>query len=362
MKYILSLDGGGIRGVFALEILQRMEDLLREEYDRKDLVLSDHFDMFAGTSTGAIIAAALCWGKSVEEILELYVRFGSTMFTPVPWYKPHKKFLVSRYEVKPLSNFLRKMFSENEDGVEPSLLDSKKLKKSLLVVVRNHSTGSAWPLTNNPGAIYNNPLNLDCNMKVPLWKVVRASTAAPIYFDPEEITLGDKPHVFVDGAITPYNNPALIAALSATLPCYNMNWEQGPDALRIVSVGTMRFSSALPEKAQKLWLGYHAAKIPAALIDGVAWQQDFMCRCLGKCLFGEPLDSEIGDLVGGASPAAPWFSYVRYNRSYKAEALRELNRHDPHVSQLDAVKAIPRLQELGMAYAAEHVKIEHLVP
>ena len=53
MKRILSLDGGGIRGVFSLEILLHMQQMLRDRYGRTDLVLADHFDMFAGTSTQA---------------------------------------------------------------------------------------------------------------------------------------------------------------------------------------------------------------------------------------------------------------------------------------------------------------------
>ena len=51
-----------------------------------------------------------------------------------------------------------------------------------MVVVRNHSTGSAWPLTNNPDANFNDPSRPDCNLNIPLWELVRASTAAPVYF------------------------------------------------------------------------------------------------------------------------------------------------------------------------------------
>lgn len=116
MKRILALDGGGIRGVFSLAVLRRMQELLREHYDKPDLVLADHYDLFAGTSTGAIIATCLCWGMTVEAILDLYVKFGGTMFTPVPWYRPFRKLLVSRYEAKPLSAFLQRLFSEDKEG------------------------------------------------------------------------------------------------------------------------------------------------------------------------------------------------------------------------------------------------------
>jgi hypothetical protein len=361
MKRILSLDGGGIRGVFSLEVLLFMQKLLREHYGKPDLVLADHFDFFSGTSTGAIIATCLCWGMSVEQILDLYVDYGRTMFQPVAWYRPFKKILVSRYEAKPLSNLLQRVFSEDGEGKIPALLGTKRLRKLLLVVIRNHSSGSAWPVTNNAMALFNSPSAHDCNLNIPLWKVVRASTAAPVYFDPEEITLGDQSHVFVDGSVTPYNNPTLIAALTAVLPCYRVEWTPGPENLRVVSVGTMRFPSGLPPNMRRLWIGYNASRIPMALIQGIAWEQDFLCRCLGECIYGEPLDSEIGDLVGVPLPGDRWFGYVRYNRSFKEKELNDLLRKNPKLAQLDAVRSIPLLRTLGQSYAHENVRLEHFM-
>jgi len=168
MKRILTLDGGGIRGVFSLEILLRMQELLRAQYGSPNMVLADHFDFFAGTSTGAIIATCLCWGMPVEEILELYVKYGKTMFRPVPWYRPLKKYLVSRYQARPLSELLQRTFSEDGNGQVPALLNTARLRKLLLVVVRNHTTGSAWPITNNLKAKFNNPALSDSNLKIPL--------------------------------------------------------------------------------------------------------------------------------------------------------------------------------------------------
>jgi hypothetical protein len=361
MKRILSLDGGGIRGVFSLEVLLSMQTLLREHYGKPDLVLADHFDFFSGTSTGAIIATCLCWGMSVERILDLYVDYGRTMFQPVAWYRPFRKMLVSRYEAKPLSDLLQRVFSEDGEGKIPALLGTERLKKLLLVVIRNHSSGSAWPVTNNALALFNSATASDCNLNIPLWKVVRASTAAPVYFDPEEITLGDQSHVFVDGSVTPYNNPALIAALTAVLPCYRVEWTPGPENLRVVSVGTMRFPSRLPPNMRRLWIGYNASRIPMALIQGIAWEQDFLCRCLGQCIYGEPLDSEIGDLVGVPLPGDRWFGYVRYNRSFKEKELNDLLIKNPKLAQLDAVQSIPLLRTLGKSYAHENVKLEHFV-
>jgi uncharacterized protein len=247
------------------------------------------------------------------------------------------------------------------------LLGTEKLRapngdlKLLLIVVRNHSTGSAWPLTNNPEAKHNRLDDPQCNLQIPLYKLVRASTAAPVYFDPERIQLGPEEYVFVDGSITPYNNPALIAALTAVLPCYALGWETGPDKIRLVSLGTMRFPSGLPPQARHLWVGYNAARIPAALIQGAASEQDYLCRVLGECIYGEPIDGEVGSLVNAPLPGQRWFSYVRYNRSYKAEEVESLLREHPELARLDAVRAIPLLEKVGEEYARQHVALEHLI-
>jgi hypothetical protein len=362
MKRILSLDGGGIRGVFTLEILMRMQEMLREHSGNPNLVLADYFDFFAGTSTGAIIATCLSWGLNVESVSELYDKHGKAMFQPVSWRHPFRKIFVSKYDAKPLTGILQKVFSEDGNGKVPALLSSKRLKTLLLVVVRNQTTGSAWPMTNNPNAMYNDPSLADCNLNVPLWKIVRASTAAPVYFDPEEIVLGGRKFIFVDGALTPYNNPAAIAAMTAILPSYRIQWEHGPDKIRLISVGTIRVTSAaFGMQASKMWLGYHLPRIPAALIQGIALEQDFICRCLGQCLFGEDIDSEIGNLVGLPSPEKKWFSYVRYNRSYLGKEAEQILANEAEIAKLDAVQAIPLLRKVGRQYALENTKLEHLI-
>jgi len=174
--------------------------------------------------------------------------------------------------------------------------------------------------------------------------------------------LAGERHVFVDGAITPYNNPALIAALTAVLPCYRLTWETGPDKIRLISVGTLRFSTAAKKmRVDQMWVGYHATQVPAALMQGISMEQDYLCRCLGQCIHGEDLDSEIGNLQRAPLPGRSWFSYVRYNKSYMGKAAEELLQKTPQLAELDAVAAMPALREIGRAYAQEHVRIEHLI-
>ena len=90
-KRILALDGGGIRGVLTLEFLLELEKQLREKLQRgEDFVLSDYFDLIAGTSTGAIIATALALGMSVEDVRRFYLECGREIFTKshfLKWFK-----------------------------------------------------------------------------------------------------------------------------------------------------------------------------------------------------------------------------------------------------------------------------------
>ena len=80
-RKLLALDGGGIHGLITIEILARIESLLRTELGRDDrFVLADYFDYIAGTSTGAIIATGLSMGMSVKRLLRFYVEHGAEMF------------------------------------------------------------------------------------------------------------------------------------------------------------------------------------------------------------------------------------------------------------------------------------------
>jgi uncharacterized protein len=357
MKQILTCDGGGIRGVFSLLVIQRIETLLREHYGRPDLVLADHYDFFAGTSTGAIIAACLCMGMSTEQILDFYIQGGRKMFSESSF---GKRFTLARYDSHPLTEQLKEIFCE-DDGT-PCLLSSTKLRKLLLVVTRNATTGSPWPVTNNPLASFNETSLPDCNLNIPLWQLVRASTAAPTYFPAETISLGDQVFVFVDGGVTAYNNPALIAAQMAILPSYRIGWPVGPEKIRLISVGTLRFASAAAKKSAQQLGWYHAAKhVPRALMDTSSMQQDFVCRTMGKCLYGAVMDSELGDMCQ-EDGLPKMFSYVRYNQAYRTKDILDLEaKYGNRVTNLDSVASIPALIEIGHEYAQSHVSLEHLI-
>jgi patatin-like phospholipase/acyl hydrolase len=175
-RKLLALDGGGIRGILTLEVLRRIEELLAEATGQgAKFRLCQFFDYIGGTSTGAIIAAGLARGMSVTELLAFYQKTGPAMFD--------KAFLLNRlkydYNSAPLAAELQKAFGKDTD------LRPQHLQSLLLVVTRNVSTDSPWPISSNPLAKYNLPNRSDCNLQIPLWQLVRASTAAPTYFAPE---------------------------------------------------------------------------------------------------------------------------------------------------------------------------------
>jgi uncharacterized protein len=358
-KKLLALDGGGIRGALSIEILAEIEAMLREARNAgKDFVLADYFDYMSGTSTGGVIAACLSWGMSVDKVRNFYEQNGRAMFD--------KAFLLKRFRYRYEDNALAELLKSelSEDDGTPALLGTHRLKTLFMLVMRNATTDSPWTVSNNPRAKYNDLARANCNLKIPLWQLVRASTAAPVYFPPEVVAIGEHRFTFVDGGITMYNNPAFQMFLMATLKPYNLCWPTGEDKMLIVSVGTGTSSDANADLAPTdMNLLYNAGKIPSALMYAALNEQDFLCRVFGRCRSGHALDREVGDLCDVQGPVEPkLFSYMRYNAELTLEGLAALGLSDiepENVQQLDSVEYVADLQRVGRAVGAEYVKIDH---
>jgi hypothetical protein len=333
----------------------RLQQLFREEYGQSDLVLAEVFDLFAGTSTGAIIATFLAWGAPVEQVQQLYSQRGKDIFVRQRWWQRLK----SKYRAENIAQIFKTYFCE--DDQTPASLGSAKLKKLLLVVMRNATTGSPWPVSSNPLARFNAAGLDDRNLDIPIWQLLRASTAAPGFFPPEVIRLGQHRFLFVDGGVTPYNNPALLAVLMATLPCYRINWPAGRERLHLISIGTGAQRTHLPPKlVKRIYLWDQLKFVIPALIGSVAVNQDMLCRILGDCLHGAQIDSEIGELdnLSLLSRAEQKFSYVRYNCLMdSSEVGVPLTDRD---LKLDNLTMTSRMQAIGQRYAEQQVRREHL--
>ena len=364
-RKLLALDGGGIRGVITLEILAALERKLADKTGQGNTFrLGDFFDYVAGTSTGAIIAAGLAMGMSTGELLDFYSDFGRQMF--------EKSFLLERlksfYKREPLAAKLQEIFHDGRG--QPATLESAPLKCLLLVVAHNVTTDSAWPISTNPKAKYNVPDRQDNNRKIPLWQLVRASTAAPVFFPPETLNWDpddpSKSFVFQDGGITPYNNPAFLLFRMATQPAYRLEWKTGEQNLLLVSVGTGMAPNVGGSEGKNILANLQG--LPGTLMYGVQVDQDVNCRTFGRCVHGSSIDREMGDLVltDEGTPAQEYgryFRYVRYNADLSPNGLAKLGidpKLAPAVQQMDAVAQIDNMRSVGRAVAQTEVSLGHL--
>jgi uncharacterized protein len=371
---LLALDGGGIRGLITIEILAHIEGVLRKKLvsegklkTGQDFVLADYFDYIAGTSTGAIIAACLSWGMPVERIRSFYLESGPRMFSKASLLDRLAKF---KYDSDELTGILKREFWDANLG-------TGKLKTLLMMVLSNATTDSPWTISNNPFAKYNDPSRPDCNLSLPLWQLIRASTAAPTYFPPETIQFGNlPPFVFKDGGMTMFNNPAFQLFMMATLGPYRLNWEAGEEKMLLVSVGTGAYPEVRPELAGGMENVLQLAQsIPSTLMYAALNEQDFLCRVFGKCLVGDNLDRERGSLVHNPSGhllgtlqhtrfplEKKLFTYLRYNVELTEQALKDLRLdhiNPKNIRSLDSVEHLDDLSLVGETVGRAKVMREH---
>jgi len=364
-KRILSLDGGGIRGVLTLEYLARIESMLaRRSPDPPSFRLADYFDLIGGTSTGSIIATGLALGFSVARLQELYGALATTIFE-----KPPYRFgvFVPKFARTPLVDALKKEFGEETLG-------SPRLRTGLMVMTKRLDTGSPWPLHNNPrGRYYNERAGGTgiANKHFPLWQVVRASTAAPHYFEPERLRVAVNDNAFVDGAfvdggVSPFNNPSLQLLMLATLKGYGFEWPTGRGALLCVSVGTGSGTPRMTaEQVEGMKALEQAARSLAALMaDCDALVQTTM-QWLGSTATPWTIDREIGDLRDDMPGGSKLLTYLRYNTVLEGPWLQKNLDLQVTEAQATALQAmddpsnVAELSRVGAQAAERQIKEEH---
>jgi len=360
-KRILSLDGGGVRGVATIAFLERLETQIAE-IEGRPTRLADWFDLIGGTSTGSIIAAALALGYRASEIHDFYQQlapriFKRSFFRLLGWH--------AKFDSKNLMQELATIIGDRT-------LDSAELFTGLCIVLKRMDTGSAWMVMNNPRSVYwETPADRSFigNRHLPIANLVRASTAAPSFFDPEliEIVANQPPGLFIDGGLTPHNNPALMMLMAALLPAYGLNWKLGPENLMIVSVGTGSFRETLnPLEAVRLSALSLAIKSLSAMVSESEQLVLTLMTFLGESPLEWPINSEIGDLGRVVAPTGNLFRFLRYDLKLEERWLaQKLGENLPadlieRLRQMDQPWGMSTLYELGRKAAALQIKREHL--
>lgn len=224
---ILSIDGGGIKGVFPALFLTLLEDELKNRPDGKSQIYQ-HFDLITGTSTGGIIAIALALGIPAKDIYQLYLDNAQKIFgSKRPFF--FGQIRNSAHERIFLENLVSEKFKEANNGVEPRLGDCKT---DVCVPIYDLIQGNPSVLKTK----YHPAFERDYH--IPAYQAAMATSAAPTYFDPytsHYIDLNGTKKDFVnkvDGGVMA-NNPTLVAVLEA-LKAFKVEMHQ----LEILSLGT----------------------------------------------------------------------------------------------------------------------------
>jgi uncharacterized protein len=361
-KRILALSGGGVRGIVSIAFLERLEKLI-EEVEGKPVLLADWFDLIGGTSTGAIIATALALGYRAVDIRKFYCELAPRIFRRSFWR-------VSTVQPKFDATLLLDEIKKVAGG---RTLDSEDLRTGLAIVTKRADTGSPWIIVNNPRSAYwETPKDGSFigNRHYSLVNLVRASTAAPHFFDPELIPIapGMPPGLFVDGAVSPFNNPSLALFMIAALPQHGLAWPLGPENLTIVSVGTGSFRYRIvPQKLPLFRTLAFATHALASQINDSEQLVLTLMSWLGESPVSWHINSELGDVSAIAAPfGRPLFRFLPYNINLDAKWLeRELGYSLParaaaKLRGIDVAANIPLLYELGSLGAARQMLAEHL--
>ena len=224
-KWILSLDGGGVRSIVTIAFLERIQTILSELRGNETNVASQ-FDLIGGTSTGGIVASLLALDYRMVDIkaafLEMAGGFKSSFWRAIS--------LQAKFDKK-------RMFEGLDQLLGDRSLGSLDLTTGLCLVIKRIDSSQVWLVVNNPHLEqWNTPDDFSYfgQRHFQLARLVRATAAAPGYFDPEIIDLGKtQAGIFVDGSVSMHNNPSFALFMMAASRSGGLSWPTGPDRMKI---------------------------------------------------------------------------------------------------------------------------------
>jgi uncharacterized protein len=288
-RRLLTIDGGGIRGIIPAATLVALEQ-------QTGTPVRESFDFLAGTSTGALIAAALAAGLPATQIMNIYTQRAGEIFTP-PKILADPKRLVAGYMYDP-ANIRNVLESEFGAAAGWTLNDSPV---RLLLTSKGIDT-HPWYF------VRDNPKNAQTTGALGLIDCAVASASAPTYFSPWTVDIAGQPTVLVDGGVGVTGNPVYQACVEAFY--YD---DFTPGDTQVVSLGTGFFPTG--------------NTVPTGFLGWLSWTVD--------ALLDAPEDQQ-SELVNRHFPGI----------------LQRFDWQLPHDIDMADTSAIPGLVAIGQQVAA----------
>jgi patatin-like phospholipase/acyl hydrolase len=267
---VLSIDGGGIRGIVPATVLAEIER-------RTKRPVAKLFDLVAGTSTGGILALGLTISKDpdgplyrADEFADMYAREGPRIFSRSLWHK-----------VSGCNNLMNVKYSSAgiEQVLEEFFGESRLAHAATSVLVTSYEIQRNFPFF-----FKSSNARRRADHDFPARQVARAASAAPTYFEPMKLPTGTNTDYFtlIDGGVYA-NNPAACALVEARTT--------HPDAsgFLIVSLGTGSLRHSLRYDAARTWgVAKWAVPLLTVVFDGVSSTVDYQMRQLMPDVPGDP--------------------------------------------------------------------------
>ncbi|HEX9797280.1 MAG TPA: patatin-like phospholipase family protein [Anaerolineales bacterium] len=306
MKTILSIDGGGIRGIIPLACLVRLEAQLGKP-------CRQFFDMVAGTSTGAVIAAGLALGISARGLLALYRNLAEEAFQRLPFWRILLTLGNHRYSNQFIAETLEVM------GADRTL---NSLPIDVLITAKNLDSGKT------DFFIGDNDSNIRRWGTMSLKDAVLASIAAPTYFPAHRAVVLGETYNWVDGGVSVSGNPSYHAAVEA------LHYSAGKypaGNTRMYSFGTGRSPHLVdPDRANALdWARWTLAEL---MDDASDWQSEVTRReyqATGRMEFRRyqvDLAPDVMDKLGINLPPGRLPGEIDLDSVWAVESLMQIGR------------------------------------
>ena len=239
---ILTIDGGGIRGLIPARILVSLERKLQQRSGRPEARIADFFDLIAGTSTGGLITCLLLapgkngWSSafSAQEIVDLYLDHGSEIFDA------------------PLSKRIRSLGGLRDERYEAAGLErliDERMGDLWLSQLIKPCLITAYDVTRRKAKFFTQHDARNDDKDYPIKVVARATSAAPTYFEAMPGENGRNPYAYVDGGLFA-NNPAMCAYVEAYR---KLAGKPTAENMVLLSLGTGQITKSYPYQSVKDW-------------------------------------------------------------------------------------------------------------